>query len=64
MQRGVYRMPFRDAGGLLLALAVAANGRRVAEMAFAPCGEDETTRALWQMLDRADPLPPPPPDLV
>ncbi len=58
--RGVYYLPWTGPNGETLLAAVDRNGRRLLDASVLPGrDEDATILALWDLLDRADPPPPP-----
>jgi hypothetical protein len=56
-QRGVYTLPFRDAAGDAVAVAITADGRCIGHLPYRPASKDQAIRALWAVLASADPLP-------
>jgi len=56
--RGVWIMPFKDAQGQPLAAAITSDGRLLATVPVPdPYAVPAVELALWDVLDRADPLP-------
>lgn len=58
LDRGVYEAPFLSTAGTPLAIGVTSTGRFVGFLPFTNDAEKKAaTRALWTMLDEADPIP-------
>jgi hypothetical protein len=58
LERGVYEAPFLSTAGSPVALAVTSQGRFVGFLPFTTDPERmAASRALWAMLDEADPIP-------
>jgi hypothetical protein len=59
VKRGVYILPWTGPNGETILTAVDRHGRRVLDATVLPGHDDAATLALWEMLDRTDPPPPP-----
>jgi hypothetical protein len=58
LERGVYEAPFLSTAGTRLAIGVTSAGRFVGFLPFATEAEGTAAfRALWALLDEADPVP-------
>jgi hypothetical protein len=58
LERGVYEAPYLSTGGARLAIGVTSAGRFVGFLPFTTDSEETAARrALWAMLDEADPVP-------
>jgi hypothetical protein len=58
LERGVYEAPFLSTGGARLAIGVTSTGRFSGFLPFTSDAEEKAAyRALWAMLDEADPVP-------
>jgi hypothetical protein len=58
LERGVYEAPFLSTGGARVAIGVTSANRFVGFLPFNDEAEERAAyRALWAMLDEADPVP-------
>jgi hypothetical protein len=58
LERGVYEAPFLSTAGSPLAIGVTSKGRFVGFLPFTTEAEEKVVRrALWVLLDEADPVP-------
>jgi hypothetical protein len=58
LERGVYEAPFLSTAGSPIAIGVTSRGRFVGFLPFTNDIEERAARrALWTMLDEADPVP-------
>jgi hypothetical protein len=58
LERGVYEAPFLSTAGSPLAIGVTSAGRFVGILPFTTEAEERAVkRALWVLLDEADPIP-------